>query len=86
MNKGKNENRDERKRPSEPYQPEDTPKPPHVIDPHSEPKKQPDDTPSSSDERVREKPDANMPSTPTKEGNINHLLSDEADIDDETTI
>ena len=56
----------------EPFKPQDTPKPPQTIEPHN--RKQPDDR--NHQEHADGEASAPRP----------HLLNEEADIDDETTI
>ncbi len=64
----------------EPYEPKDTPKPPQIIDPNIEQQRE---NPVEGDSRSKG-------SRPTvdddKRTEKQHLLSDETDIDDETTI
>lgn len=63
----------------EPYKPEDTPKPPQIIEPNSgrqrenpiENKGREEDSPANASGKQKEK---------------QHLLSEDADIDDETTV
>lgn len=63
----------------EPYEPNDTPKPPHIIDPNSRREREnPIEGSNRPDDREENRPK-------TSEGKA-HLLSDESDIDDETTI
>ena len=63
----------------EPYEPENTPKPPQIIDPDSGKKRE---NPIEDKERNAESPDNNTSSHAGK----SHLLSEDADIDDETTV
>lgn len=66
----------------EPYDPEATPKPPQIIDPNSKEKKEnPIENKSSSEDSKRS--DSKKPAEPAHR---QHLLSDDADIDDETTV
>ena len=63
----------------EPYEPEHTPKPPQIIEPNSRRQRE---HPVEDEKSVGEtsgKPD-------TKPAEKHHLLSDDADIDDETTV
>jgi hypothetical protein len=70
--------KDERKKIKEPFEPEDTPKPPQQIDPNTgrqrenpvQDKRKPGDTQNKAAEQEGEP----------------HLLDEETDIDDETTI
>lgn len=63
----------------EPYEPGQTPKPPQIIEPNTEREREnPVENKNRPDARDEKKPQA----TESKP----HLLSDEADIDDETTI
>ena len=71
----------EKKNIREPYEPENTPTPPQIIDPEKrEDRKHPvneDDAPRGQQDRSTERPGKD------EKG---HLLSERADIDDETTI
>ena len=69
--------KDEKKKIKEPYEPEDTPKPPHIIDPNERKR----DNPIEENEGSEGRPAAKAP-----DGTRPHLLSEEADIDDETTV
>ena len=63
----------------EPYEPKDTPNPPQIIEPNSgrarenpvESKQRPQESPSQGSDKPSEKP---------------HLLSEDADVEDETTV
>lgn len=71
-------NKDEKAK--EPYEPEDTPTPPQVIEPNSKRSREnPVEEENRPDNRQNVQKDANKQERP-------HLLADEADIDDETTI
>ena len=66
----------------EPYEPKDTPKPPQVIEPNS---KQERENPVKEDDRIDVRSKSGGPAD--NEGNRKqHLLADDAEIDDETTI
>ena len=66
----------DKKKIREPYKPEETPKPPQIIDPDArEERKNP----------VEEKP-GNREKKPGEKDAKQHLLADDADINDETTI
>ena len=69
----------ENKKIKEPYTPEDTPTPPHNIEPNSERERQHPVEYKSKSER---KPGEGT----RKESDKQHLLSEETDIKDETTI
>ncbi len=60
----------------EPYEPKDTPKPPQIIEPNS---KQQRENPVEGEAESRKSPGK-------KPDKKQHLLSDDADINDETTI
>jgi hypothetical protein len=68
--------KDEKKKIKEPYEPEDTPKPPHIIDPNDTKRENPIEDKERSEGRPATTPGQTKP----------HLLSEEADIDDETTV
>jgi len=87
---------DEGHKSRDPYKPEETPKPPHVMEPNKEGEREAGrsggSAPASEDTRAQQKPD-NEAGTVDEEKEVNtegrtrnHLLSDDADIDDETTI
>ena len=63
----------------EPYEPEDTPKPPQIIDPNSKKKRE---HPIEEKERNKANPDTSASTDAGK----SHLLSGDADINDETTV
>ncbi|HEY9488298.1 MAG TPA: hypothetical protein VIQ51_08200 [Chryseosolibacter sp.] len=63
----------------EPYEPEDTPNPPQIIEPHTAEDRE---KPVENKDRPEKKLDSE---TETRKGR-QHLLADETDIDDETTI
>lgn len=63
----------------EPYKPEDTPKPPQIIEPDSGRKKENPVQDKSNSERSPGK-------AGQKEDEKQHLLSDDTDINDETTV
>lgn len=63
----------------EPYEPDDTPKPPQIIEPNSEGERE-------KPIEKRDRPDDRDEIKPGEGGTKPHLLSDEAEIDDETTI
>ena len=69
--------KDEKKKIKEPYEPEDTPKPPHIIDPNDRKR----ENPIEDKERSEGRPASTAPDKSTP-----HLLSEDADIDDETTV
>jgi hypothetical protein len=80
-------NSDDKKDKRDPYNAEDTPTPPQVMDPNDESAR----NPKESGNRKPEPTDARGQDRPNKDSNEastgkNHLLSDEADISDETTI
>lgn len=61
----------------EPYKPEETPKPPQIIDPDArEERKNP----------VKDEPENRQEKKPGEKDEKQHLLADDADIHDETTI
>jgi hypothetical protein len=70
--------KDDRRKIKEPFEPKDTPKPPQIIEPNSG--------------RKRENPVQDQKRNKTEPGNAaaekeeQHLLGDDADISDETTI
>ena len=63
----------------EPYEPDQTPKPPQIIEPNSERERE---NPVENKDRPDERDDRKAGTTGAKP----HLLSDDAEIDDETTI
>jgi len=65
----------------EPFDPEKTPKPPQIIDPNSKQKKENPIENKGGAENANES--AKKASEPAHR---QHLLSDDADIDDETTV
>ena len=69
--------KDKKEKIKEPYEPENTPNPPHIIDPNDRNRENPIEDQGRKDERP-----ANTASQHTKP----HLLSEETDIDDETTV
>lgn|GEM_PF-3930228 len=71
--------KDKKEKHREPYRPEDTPNPPQIIDPQGEREKENPVEGKSASERRKPDPEA------SKDGK-QHLLSDESDIEDETTI
>lgn len=70
--------KDDRKKIKEPFEPDDTPKPPQQVDPGTARKRE------NPDEGKEQKQDPEK--KPAGETGKQHLLNDEADIDDETTI
>ena len=64
----------------EPYEPQDTPKPPQIIEPNSGKKRE---NPIEDKEGQPASPDNSVSG---KTRGPQHLLSEEADIDDETTV
>jgi hypothetical protein len=71
--------KNDKKKIKEPYEPRDTPKPPQIIEPNSGRERE---NPVKDDERPE-----NKSADPGPSGNKRqHLLADEAEIDDETTI
>jgi hypothetical protein len=69
----------DRKKIKEPFEPKDTPKPPQIIEPNSRKKRE---TPIEDEKRNAGKPGKQSSEKDAKP----HLLSDDADIQDETTI
>jgi hypothetical protein len=67
--------KDKRKEVREPYPPENTPRPPQTVDPNRKNKK---DVPAEAAPSEKRNDSAKMKKP--------HLLDEEADIDDETTI
>lgn len=70
---------DERKKIKEPFDPKDTPNPPQEIDPDINRKRE---NPVAEQGRKAGKPDDKKSDKPQ----MGHLLDEEADINDETTI
>lgn len=71
--------KNDKKKIKEPYEPDDTPKPPQIIEPNSGRERE---NPVKDDERPENKSADKGPSGTKRQ----HLLADEAEIDDETTI
>jgi hypothetical protein len=69
----------DRKNIQEPFEPEDTPKPPQIIEPDSGRKRE---NPVGDETRNKKEPAKKSAEKDAKP----HLLSDDADITDETTI
>jgi len=63
----------------EPYAPDDTPKPPQIIDPNTGRQRE---NPVEDKGRTKSKPE----SKEAKKGERAHLRSEESEIDDDTTI
>lgn len=63
----------------EPYEPEQTPKPPQIIEPNSGRQRE-----NPVENKGQREENADKPSNKTTEKH--HLLSEDADIDDETTV
>lgn len=63
----------------EPYEPDDTPTPPQIIEPNSGRERE---NPVEGKDKSERKPG----NRPQKQGEKEHLLSEDADLNDETTI
>ena len=71
--------KNDKKEIKEPYEPENTPQPPQIIEPNSGRERE---NPVKDDERPNNRTAGTERSGPAKQ----HLLADDAEIDDETTI
>lgn len=75
--------KDKRKDIKEPYEPQDTPEPPQIKEPHRD-REHPVQDSNRPDARNAEK--TGQKETKEEQKDQPHLMSDEAEIDDETTI
>ena len=69
----------EKRKIKEPFAPEQTPSPPQIIEPNS---RQQRENPVGEEEKPDQRKEEKGQQQPTR----HHLLSDDADIDDETTL
>jgi hypothetical protein len=69
----------DKKKIREPFEPKDTPKPPHIIEPNSRSQRE---NPVDGESRSNKSPDDKNSEEPSKA----HLLGDDTEINDETTI
>lgn len=71
--------KNDKKKIKEPYEPKDTPKPPQIIEPNSGRQRE---NPVKDDDR----PESSAENKGSSHRERQHLLADDAEIDDETTI